>query len=260
MKRNPLVVAVVVVGTFVLSRNLWDGLHFLFVDTLDALSHDTKQLLSYACWLVPVATATAWLSGGRLRTGLRMLGLASNPGRGLALAFVFTLPMLAGYAGLLSVNRDLGWHGLLFGAVLAAFMEELLFRGFLFGMLFHYAGWGFLPAALINGVLFAIGHLYQAGDVAGAISVLLVTFLGGAWFAWLYVEWDTLWVPLGMHLFMNLWWMAFSAGDTAVGGTVANVCRIATIVLSVVVTIRFRKGHGGLRVNGRTWLVHRQTG
>jgi hypothetical protein len=122
-------------------------------------------------------------------------------------------------------------------------MEEILFRGFLFGYLYRKAGWGFVPAVAISSIFFAIGHFYQSQNITGALIIFFITFTGGAWFSWLFIEWDkNLWVPIGIHLFMNLWWIVFSAGENVMGGKVANVFRLVTIAITVVLTIYMRKG------------------
>jgi len=45
---------------------------------------------------------------------------------------------------------------------------------------------------------------------------------------------NNLWVPIGLHLFMNLHWMLFSAGDNALGSIYANVFRAITITFTIV--------------------------
>jgi membrane protease YdiL (CAAX protease family) len=181
-------------------------------------------------------------------------GLSGNPLRALAIALLCTAPMAIGFGIFGAFQPDrLTTEAVLMSAVLPGSLEELFYRGLLFGFLFRFAGWGFVPAALAGAVLFGIAHLYQGEDMASAIAVFAITAIGAVWFAWLYIEWrDNLWVPIFFHVLMNLWWAVFSAGDTAIGGMEANIFRIATIVISVILTLRMVRREGSL-ITGR-WL------
>ena len=181
-------------------------------------------------------------------------GLRAAVPSALGRTLLWSLPMLVGYGAAVHFNLSINEKMLVGGILIAPIFEELVFRGFLFGQLFRYGGWGFIPAGLLNAVIFASLHLYQADDWSGALGVLAATGLGGLWFAWLYVEWNyNLWVSIFMHLFMNAWWMLFSAGEDAGGGWYANIFRGLTIALSVIVTIRYKKYNGGLLITRRNW-------
>jgi hypothetical protein len=59
----------------------------------------------------------------------------------------------------------------------AGFTEEVLFRGFLFNRLLMILGRGPVPfavAALIQGALFSIGHIYQGWP--GVVQVMMISF------------------------------------------------------------------------------------
>ncbi len=186
-----------------------------------------------------------WVHGRDWRKLPDAWGLRSNALEALATAFVFCLPMLVGYAILEGFKVSLSWSDFLLGCLVAAISEELFYRGFVFGQLFRFAGWGFVAAGLLNALVFGSAHLWQAGDLGSAIGVFTVTALGGLWFAWLYIEWgNNLWVPMSMHFFMNLWWEMFNAGPDAAGGLAANFFRGATIAISVIWTIRMKRRKG----------------
>ena len=75
----------------------------------------------------------------------------------------------------------------------APLLEELLFRGVLFGGLTKIMPvWG---AMLLSGFLFAIIHV-------NAATLIPLWFLGVA-FAWLYVRTKTLLAPIAVHLVFN---------------------------------------------------------
>jgi uncharacterized protein len=123
--------------------------------------------------------------------------------------------------------------------------EEILFRGYLFRQLHRRAGWRFVPAVLVTGVLFGLAHMGTAlrGGALEVLGVTGITTLGGAFFAWLFVRWnDNLWVPIGVHLFLNAWWELFAVSQNAIGNSGANGARALAIVAAIGITLRFTRG------------------
>lgn len=174
----------------------------------------------------------------------RALGVRAPVGRPLAAMFLASLPMLLTYGLAAGMPTGVDAIGLLFGAGIWPLREEWLFRGYAFGQLTLRAGWGFWPAALVTSLLFAMGHLYQVvtGELAlgGALGILAITGFGGVFYCWLFRRWGAnLSAPFLLHLFMNLWWSVFAVDETALGGVAANLARTGTIVLAVVVTLRW---------------------
>jgi len=199
-----------------------------------------SYLLTYLILGVPIFIALFILQPSS--NILESLGINKNLIRGIVVAFLFALPMLIGYSIFFNLNTELTLEKVFIGSVFAALFEELYFRGFLFGQVFRNTKLGFIPAILFGAVLFGLGHLHQSNDFATLIGVFLVTAIGSAIFAWLYVEWNyNLWIPIGLHFFMNLHWMLFSAGENALGGTTANIFRIITIIAAIVGTIVYKK-------------------
>lgn len=186
--------------------------------------------------------------------------------RALIKAFTFallcTLPMFVGYAALYDFNTEFSLNHLLISVIAAAFFEELYFRGFLFGQIFRYTNWGFFPSVIVGAILFGSVHLYQGTEVSQLIGIFLITFLGGILYAWVFVEWNyNLWVPIFLHLLMNLSWGLFSAGENALGGWYANIFRIATISLIIVLTIIYKKRAGeSIEINKHTlWMQNKKS-
>ena len=165
--------------------------------------------------------------------------------------------MLIGYFIIFDYDSSKTWHDVLRGAIIAAFIEELFFRGIFFGQIYRFTEIGFIPSILYGAIIFASFHLYQSQDFLTLIGIFIATFLGAVLFAWAYIEWNNnLWVPIFLHLFMNLFWMLFSAGDNAMGGVYANIFRILTIVLIILLTIVYKKRTGQkLKINRNTlWI------
>lgn len=140
-------------------------------------------------------------------------------------------------------------------ALLPGIGEELLYRAFLFGLLFRFVGIGYMPAALIGAVIFGAGHIAQGGDAGEAAVIFLITASGALWFAWLYVEWNyNIWVPVAFHTLMNFWWLFFDISDNAAGPAYANAARLAVILVSIIVTVMAARRRGGRIVMGRLWI------
>jgi hypothetical protein len=193
----------------------------------------------YAWWVIPVMVFVG------ISYGFRNLGSELGLQGGFAAALLFALftvsPMFIGSALTGIIQPELDAWILLNGTLFAGFFEEVLFRGFLFGLLFRKARWGFIPASLAGAVVFGLGHVYQGSTASEVAGVFIVTAMGAVWFAWLYIEWDdNLWVPVLLHVFMNLSWALFDVSDNALGGILPNVFRITTIFLTVWITLRMK--------------------
>ena len=204
-------------------------------------------VLMYGWWTLWTILGTTILFGGRGILG--KLGLTGSFIKGFGLALICVLPMIlsAAIMGELSLEDPLN---ILKKTVLAGLMEELLFRAFLFGLLFRFLGWGFIPAAVLSAVIFGLGHIYQGNSSGTVLAVFAITAIGSAWFAWLYIEWqNNLWVPIFFHMLMNASWLLFQVSETAVGGLYSNIFRAVTIALSVLITIYFNKKKGSFAVN-----------
>ena len=174
------------------------------------------------------------------------MGLSRGFGTGALFGALATLPMLVGYAWAGTFNREVSVDHLLTRVVIAGFFEELVFRGFVFGQLFRYARWGFLPTALLTAVAFGSLHLYQGHDLASALGAFAVTAAGSVFFSWIYAEWNfNLWSVIWLHTLMNLPWIVFSVSASgAVGGVWANVLRLGTIAIAITLTVVYKKQRG----------------
>ncbi|MBK8554419.1 MAG: CPBP family intramembrane metalloprotease [Lewinellaceae bacterium] len=247
-----LVISILTIAAFVLSKKAVEL--FKLFDWFIEMDVEARTVVyKVSCYIVLPLLVTSLFHG--FRNMLREAGLASRAREGILTGFVGTLPMLLGAGLLVNFNLTISWPSIFIGCLLAAVGEELLYRAMLFGQLFRHARWGFLPAGLVSAVVFGAGHLYQGTDLTSLIGVFAVTFMGGMWFSWLYVENGyNLWVPMSYHFFMNLSWSIFEVGDNALGAWAPNIFRAATIALSVYLTFRYKKNSGdGWVVRGRRW-------
>src|SRR5690606_5920294 len=184
----------------------------------------------------------------------KSLGLSSSISTALWTSLLFTLPMFIGGLLLFKFNQHIDIENLISGTIVAGFMEELYFRGFLFGQLFRKTNLGFIPAVFFGALIFASGHLYQSQNIGELIGIFMVTFSGAVFFAWLYAEWNyNLWVPILTHTLMNLSWSLFEVDNTALGGMKANIFRGLTILIAIIFTIYFK------RYKNQSMAINRQT-
>jgi uncharacterized protein len=123
---------------------------------------------------------------------------------GLLMSLAVAIPLLFGH-GSLHVSASASWHfwaRLSFNAMLlalASLAEELLVRGLVFQTLRR--GVGDFMAVLLTGGLFGLGHWFNPNSTLLAVAnVALVGFVFGA----LAIRFDSLWVPIGVHVAWNL--------------------------------------------------------
>lgn len=174
---------------------------------------------------------------------LGVLGLNREPWTGLKAAALMVTPLYVVFFLVFEIT-DFVTMEVLYLAAISPVAEELVYRGFAFGMLRKVARWGFWPAALLPAAFFAWGHIDQANDIVSTVMTILLTGGGALIFSWLFEKWDGLWVPIGLHVAMNLAWNIFAVGDGAYAGTLPTVMQLTTIVAALVVT-RFRHRIGG---------------
>lgn len=230
--------AFLIIGIYLLVRYFLRPYSLAWVDREDLYF---RRVIHYSWYVIPVLFyfGLTW----RRRGIWARLGLAAGWKEGLLYGFLFTLPMLLGFA-FVGTPTFSAWsiELVIVSSLLPGFFEELYYRGFIFGELFKRAGWGFFLAAAFNGLIFGLGHIWQGNSIGESIGIFFVTFAGAAWFAWLYVEWrNNLWLPITLHVLMNLYWTLFEIESNALGGVGGNVFRAITIALSVLYTLRRKK-------------------
>ncbi|MGO3183934.1 MAG: lysostaphin resistance A-like protein [Aequorivita sp.] len=199
-----------------------------------------SYILTYSIIGIPIYIGTYFINS-KLNV-LSNLGLNYNPIKPFSIALLFSLPMLAGGLLFFELNKDISVPNIIAGTIVAGFVEELFYRGFLFGQLYKYTKLGFISSIFIGAIIFATGHLYQSQNSFELIGIFLITFMGAILFAWLYVEWNyNLWIPIFLHTLMNLAWHLYEMDETALGGILPNILRGLTIILAIAFTIIYKK-------------------
>ena len=253
--KNKLTKTIIIITAFLIAFYGKTILFHFFNFKLEISSNLLRIVYYYAWWIIPVIIFLSLIYG--FRNIFKELRLNQSFTKGMLWASVMVIPMYIGSITTGTVNSDITVTRLIHLTLLAGFFEEVFFRGFLFGQLFRKFKWGFIPAASLSAIIFAMGHLYQGNTIGETTGVFIVTLLGGAWFAWLFIEWnENIWVPIGLHVLMNLSWILFEISETALGGISANIFRILTITLSIFLTIRYAKKNGGFKINRKNLIIN----
>ena len=218
-----------------------------------------SYILTYILIGIPIFVGTFLID--KKTAILKSLGLSKNILTGFWTSILFTLPMFLGGLLFFRFNPKIELENLIAGTLVAGLMEELYFRGFLFGQLFKKTNLGFIPSIFLGALIFAFGHLYQSQNINELVGIFAITFFGAVFFAWLYIEWNyNLWVSILTHTLMNLSWHLFEIDNSALGDTKANVFRGLTILTAIAFTILYKKhNHQKLTINRQTLMLKRET-
>jgi len=174
--------------------------------------------------------------------------------KGLIWATLFCVPMFLGLGFISQFNFQPTLDLAVKGIVLAGFGEEFIFRAFLFGLLFFYAGWGFLSAGILTGLFFGAGHLYQADSFGSALAIFLFTTGASIGFAWFYLAWKSLWMVVFLHGFMDFIWDGYQIDTDVTGGLWVNVARFSTLIFAIVWSIRVAKENNIHNLKTNLWI------
>jgi uncharacterized protein len=185
------------------------------------------------------------------------LGLKKDIFHGMLWGFIFTLPMFIGLPILVNFELNCSPQIIYQALFLAGFGEEFFFRGFFFGLLFYYAGWGFLSAGIFTGLFFGLGHLYQSESLGSALGIFLFTTGASLGFAWFYYTWKSLWMVIFLHGFMDLAWDMTMTGEhvsNVLGSPWVNVFRFSSLIFAIVYSIYHSKKIGTNDLKGKLWV------
>lgn len=213
-----------------------------------------KFIVGYSIMFLAVIILTAFVI--KPRELFSFLGLTDNIAKGFCISFICVLPLFIIFPILGSFYTDTTCSFILRKSILPGFMEEFMFRAFMFGLLFRYAKTGFFWAVILPALLFGSLHLYQGHDILSSLAAFGVTFIGAVYFSWMYVEWNfNLWIPIGLHILMNLAWVIFTMEGTevAAGGLISNIARVISILLAVGLTVWYKRKNETKVFNYPVW-------
>ena len=208
----------------------------LIADWITSTPYMRSALISIADAFVLFALVwlAAWTHPGRIAG---VTGLGASPLRPLVWAGATLLPAIIICTLLVPLSdasgpADYGW--LVIGGPV---IEEIVYRGLAVGVLVRLAGWHWLPAVILPGLVFGAVHAGSGTALIEVAAIVAITGLGGLLFGWLFVRWNfNLWPPLLLHVGLNGLWTAFALGENAIGDIFANGVRFGTVVLAVGLT------------------------
>lgn len=182
------------------------------------------------------------------------LGLKINLLKDLGYGVLYTIPMFFSFLFIFRFIYILDFSAYYKFLIIAGFGEEFLFRGLLFGLLFNYCRWGFIPACIISGCFFGAGHLYQATDLPSLLDIFTFTFFANAGFAFFYYVWGSLWMIISLHGFMDLVWAMFPLNTDFESNAYIPLFRFSTFIIAILVTTKkFRKQDNGM-LSTKLWV------
>lgn len=184
---------------------------------------------------------TALMFRTKLKGAIANLGLRANLWAGLLFGGTAVFPLYAVFAAVMVFNPEESFGAILFLSVISPVAEEVMGRGFAFGLL-RRLGWSFWPAALVPGLAMATLHLEGRFSLGQAAGVFLITGIGFTAFSWFYERWgNNLWVPIALHILMNLAWNIFSVGTSAFAGWLPTIMQFTTLILAIALTLWRRR-------------------
>ena len=211
-------------------------------------------LLAYGIWMVLLPILVAAIITGPRRAAAA-LGLDGSVWTAVKIGLISTAVLPITYAFIAPLSSENILHDIILSAIFPGIGEEILFRGMMFGLLFRFAGWGFIPAALLVATLFGIGHFYQGSSTLEFLGIFGITAIAAVWWSWVYIEWDNnIWVPAALHVFMNGYFQIFAVSEGTLGSWSFFFIRAVVVLISIGLTIRHAKARGHFRITRKDLL------
>jgi membrane protease YdiL (CAAX protease family) len=186
---------------------------------------------------------------------VRAIGLDRRVAPAFAFALAASWPSLIGFAIAYRVDVH-DWIAVAYLAFFSPFAEEFVMRGFAFRAL-RRLGWSMWPAATLCALVTGIGHVEKGQSVAGILGLFFITGLGGFTFSWFIERWNSIWFPFALHALMNFWWEVFHVAPTALGGWYPIALQNATMILAILITLRFTSSRSRSQTIGENRLRDR---
>jgi membrane protease YdiL (CAAX protease family) len=176
-------------------------------------------------YLLPVATVFLWRAGGWKHIGFRKFRPETLAlGCGLVIGSYVIVVVHNSILVLLGIQTQAdtimtlfdslempGWF-LFVGIILAPFVEEIFFRGFLFQGFREKMGW--LKAALLSSAIFSMSHLDPAS--------LIPTFVLGFALAYIFHRSNSLWPGMILHFSINAFGLCAALAMTQFPGLIPS--------------------------------------
>jgi membrane protease YdiL (CAAX protease family) len=239
MRRGMVIRSLLVLSIFGVLTKLWD-----LVELVPAYKRLAEMFPYYVpkslVNLLQVGLAlfvTVLMFRTKLKSAFASFGLKASLETGFLVGGIAVFPLYAVFAFAMGFSPKESLGAILFLSVISPVAEEVIGRGFAFGLL-RKLGWSFWPAALVPALVMASEHIEGDFSLGQAAAVFLITGIGFTAFSWFYERWgNNLWVPIALHMLMNLAWNLFSVGESAFAGWLPTIMQAATLILAVTLTL-----------------------
>jgi membrane protease YdiL (CAAX protease family) len=245
-EKKAIIISLLVVVTYILTffTPYFYGYVIFGKDNFNGLPNYFKVFLCHGTNLFLCFLVTFYLASFSFKKMLEMLGLNKGIAIAFLLAFVAALPHLLGMQYLYGFNYGVSFADFWVEGIHPGYYEEILFRGFMIGILIRYAKWPAIIPLVLSSLLFAMGHLYQAHNIAESLAVFCTAFGAGTGFYlfYKYTNWN-LWFPLFLHSFMDTATTISNWQGTITMSLQDNIFRGITILLVIYISYRINKSH-----------------
>ena len=236
--------SVLVVATFVATLYVPRFYSYVILgkDNFNAMGYYNKVLICHGTNLLLCFMVTYYLASFSLKKMFEMLGLSKGIWIAFLLALLAALPHLLGMQYLHGFNKEVSFADVWINGIHPGYHEEILFRGFMIGILVRYAKWPAIVPLILSSLLFAMGHLYQANSYSESIVVFLTAFGAGTGFYlfYKYSNWN-LWFPLFLHSFMDTATTISNWHGNITMSWQDNIFRGITILLAIYMSYRISR-------------------
>jgi len=221
---------------------------YFFADLFSQLPGYGQMQESFGFWFGPslrsiaeiliVVAALMVLQRAGAGFVLDRLGISSPPLPAFIFGIAAVVPLYVVFGFTMPLASETSFVAIAYLALLGPMAEEVLFRGFAFGELRRLVRLPFWAAALLPAVAFGLAHIGDGDTPVEIAGIFAITAAGGLFFSWLYEKWDyNIWVPIAVHVMMNLAWNIFEVGDSAFAGWLPTVMQVTTLILAIVLTL-----------------------
>ncbi|MFZ4706373.1 MAG: CPBP family intramembrane glutamic endopeptidase [Bacteroidales bacterium] len=244
MDKKSAIISILVVATFVVTLFIPKFYAYIIYGkaNFNALPFYFRILLCHGTSLLLCFLVTFYLASFSFKKMLEMLGLNKGIGIAFILALFAALPQILGMQYLHGFNKEVSFADVWINGIHPGYNEEIVFRGFVIGILVRYAKWPAIIPIVLSSLLFAMGHLYQANNFPESIVVFCTAFGVGAGFYmfYKYTNWN-LWFPLFLHSFMDTASTISNWHGNITMSFQDNIFRGATIILAIYLSYRIYK-------------------
>lgn len=225
-----------VIGTFLLVKNIkyfYAYLVFGKENWINLDPNDANNIVVYSQLTLYILLGMSFYKS----MFWQYLKLHKGLQKGFIIGAITTLPMWLGYGYMNDFEYTIS-SKILHRDLLAGFYEEFLYRGILFGLLYFYAGWKFIYAAMIPAFFFGLGHIYQAESAIEIGLIFIFTSLASVGFSWFYMAFKNLWVLIFLHAFMDLAWDFSTISTNVTGSLSVNIFRFMTLGIMIYLSLK----------------------